>query len=75
MKHEKIINILKDLWCFEKSEKYTTEEIREALSFSIKALLFVENVIKISESMDYPEYKEEDLHKLVCEWEEDKNVK
>lgn len=38
MKHDEIINILKDLWCFEKSEKYTTEEIREALSFAINLI-------------------------------------
>lgn len=35
MTHDEIKDILKDLWCFEKSEKYSTEDIREALSFAI----------------------------------------
>ena len=38
MPNEEAIGILKELWCFEKSERYSDKQIREALDMAIEAL-------------------------------------
>jgi len=38
MKTDKVIEILKELWRYEKTEKYTDEEIRQALDIAILKL-------------------------------------
>lgn len=38
MKPEEAIDILKDLWGFQKSERYAEKQIRDALELAIKAL-------------------------------------
>lgn len=46
------IDILQDLWCFEKSEKFTENEIRYALSKAIEAIRFQEEITNIVNSAD-----------------------
>ena len=38
MDKEKVLDILRDLWCYQKSERYTEEEIRAALIKAIEAV-------------------------------------
>lgn len=38
MKKEEAIGVLRDLWCFQKSERYSDREIREVCEMAIKAL-------------------------------------
>ena len=38
MTRKEAIEILKELWCYEKSDKYTDEEIRKAISAAISSL-------------------------------------
>ena len=38
MSNEKAIRILKELWRFEKTDKFSEEEIRQALSIAINAI-------------------------------------
>lgn len=38
MKREEAIKVLRDLWCFQKSERYSDREIREACDMAIEAL-------------------------------------
>ena len=38
MSNEKAIRILKELWRFEKTDKFSEEEIRQALNIAINAI-------------------------------------
>ena len=38
MKPEEATDIMRDLWCFQKSERYSDKQIREALVLAIEAL-------------------------------------
>lgn len=38
MKREEAIRVLRDLWCFQKSERYSDREIREACEMAIEVL-------------------------------------
>lgn len=38
MNTDKVIEILKELWRYEKTEKYTDKEIRQALDIAIEKL-------------------------------------
>lgn len=44
------------------------EKVNEALDIAIKAIEFFEKVIAISDSTDFPEYKEDDIAELVEKW-------
>ena len=73
MSNEEAIRILKELWRFEKTDKFSEDEIRQALSIAINAIEAVDYdcanciwYLKANNS-DYPDLEEDEREREETE--------
>ena len=75
MSNEKAIRILKELWRFEKTDKFSEEEVRQALSIAINAIEAVDYdcanckwyLIANSGDSDYPDLEQDEREREETE--------
>lgn len=61
MDNNKSIEVLKELWRYQKTEKYSETEIRTAIDYAIKSICFAKEVESLMNINEFPEYFEEDV--------------
>lgn len=77
MKPETSIDILRDIWCFQKSERYSDKQIREALVLAIESLKerpqLISKTKELEDAIDKCERAEKEFKRRTCKFRSPNN--